>query len=361
MRLQPWPENANNSISGRSPEGRLAPRGGIPDVTQTTDGKAQDPGVSPVDVSQLNEMLAPAYPGRRVVAAERLSGGFANVGFKVALSNIGAPVVVRVYVRDPTAAYREASILELIKERVPVPEVLYVSPEAREPHTYIILRWVDGSPLDYVLTEGGSPNARRAVRAAGSVLARIQEFRFARSGFFGRTLDVQTPFASEARAIVGILEQWLFRDCGEERLGAALTQRLWRFVSEHKELLGVVEHHSMLVHGDFNGPNVIVRMTGSRPEVAALIDWEYAHSGTPLVDLGSMLRCAKGDMAPWFEDELIGGYREEGGLLTDNWKQVSRIVDLIKLCAFVRSPNAGEVAVDSVRATIETTLTGEGW
>jgi len=328
-------------------------------VTSATTGEPQDAAAPPVDLGALNEMLAPAYPGQRAVAAEHLSGGFANASFKVSLSNMDAPVVVRVYVRDPSAAYREASILELVKERVPVPEVLYVSPEAREPHTYVILRWVGGIPLDQVLAQGTSADAKWAVRATGSVLAKLQAFRFASSGFFGRTLDIRTPFSSETRAIVGVLEQCLFKDCGEERLGVALTQRLWRFVTEHEESLGAVEHHAMLVHGDFGGLNVIVRTTPDTPEVAALIDWEYAHSGTPLVDLGSMLRRPGHETAPWFEEELIRGYRQDGGILPENWRQVSRIVDLVKLCAFVRSPNAGEVAVKSVRALIESALAEE--
>lgn len=324
-------------------------------------GGTQDSSAAPVDLAALNEMLAPAFPGQKAVSAEHVSGGFANASFKVELSNADAPVVVRVYVRDPSAAYREVAILDLVKGRVRVPEVLYISPDAeRTTNTYIILRWVEGVPLDHVLAEGAPSDGRRAVRATGAVLARLQEFRFETSGFFGPTLDIRTPFSSEARAIVGVLEQCLFKDCGEERLGVALTQRLWRFVSEHAELLGAVEHHSMLVHGDFGGLNVIVRTTPGQPEVGALIDWEYAHSGTPLVDLGSILRRPGHEVAPWFEEELMGGYREEGGILPENWRQVSRIVDLVKLCAFVRSPSAGEFAVQGVRALIESALADEG-
>ncbi len=124
-------------------------------------------------------------------------------------------------------------------------------------------------------------------------------------------------------------------------------------------MLDVVEHDAMLVHGDFNGLNVIIRRTSDGPNVAAVIDWEYAHSGTPLVDLGSMLRRPGRALPPWFEEELIRGYRRDGGILPENWRQVSRIVDLVKLCAFVRSPNAGEVAVQSVRALIEAALVEE--
>ncbi len=329
-------------------------------MTERAEGEAHDAGASVIDVPALAEMLAPAYPGQSVVAAELLSGGFANTNYKVELSNMDAPVVVRVYIRDPSAAYREASILELVKERVPVPEVLYVSPEGAAPQTYLILSWVGGVPLDRLLVEAATPDAKRAVRATGSVLAKLQTFRFESAGFFGKKLDIRNPFASEPRAIVGILEQCLFKDCGGERLGAALTQRLWRFVTEHEASLGVVEHHAMLVHGDFSGVNVVVRTTHGPPEVAALIDWEYAHSGTPLVDLGSMLRRPGHELTPWFQEELVRGYREDGGILPENWRQVSRIVDLVKLCAFVRSPNAGEVAIAGVRALIESALAEEG-
>lgn len=329
------------------------------DVTPAAKLLRQDAGAAPVDLNALNEMLAPAYPGQRAIAAELVSGGFANTSFKVKLSKLDATVVIRIYVRDPSAAYREASILELVKERVPVPEVVYVSPEAHEPHPYLILRWIEGSPLDQLIEEGTPSDARRAARATGRVLAKLQEFRFARSGFFGSTLDIRTPFPSEARVVVGVLEQCLFRDSGEERLGAALTQRLWRFVTQHAGMLDVVEHDAMLVHGDFNGLNVIIRSTSDGPKVAAVIDWEYAHSGTPLVDLGSMLRRPGRALPPWFEEELIRGYRQDGGILPENWRQVARIVDLVKLSAFVRSPNAGEVAVQSVRALIEAALADE--
>jgi fructokinase len=311
-----------------------------------------------VDLAALSEVLDPLYPHHNIVSAELVSGGFANASYKIALSHMAAPIVVRVYLRDPTAAYREASILELVKARVPVPEILYVSPASREPHTYVILGWVHGIPLDEALIEAPRGDARVAVRSTGGVLARLQEFRFGTSGFFGSTLDVDRPVASDARAIVGVLERSLFENVGEERLGVALTQRLWQFIKEHEESLSAVEHESLLVHGDFNGANVIVRTAPEPPGVSAVIDWEYAHSGTPLVDLGSMLRRAAGRPA-WFEEELIRGYTEEGGVLPENWRQVSRIVDLVKLCTFVTSPNAGDVAVNGVRAIVEATLSEE--
>jgi aminoglycoside phosphotransferase (APT) family kinase protein len=316
------------------------------------------PTAPQVDLAALGGMLEPLYPDHNIVSAELVSGGFANASYKVTLSQLSLPIVVRVYLRDPSAAAREASLLELVKARVPVPEILYVSPAIREPHTYVILGWVDGVPLDDAFKEAPRGEARVAVRSTGGVLARLQEFRFGTSGFFGSTSEVEKPVASDAQAIIGGLEHSLFEDVGKERLGPSLTKRLWQFVKKHEESLSTVEHQDLLVHGDFNGANVIVRTAPEPPGVRAVIDWEYAHSGTPLVDLGSMLRRAASRPA-WFEEELIRGYHEEGGFLPENWRQVSRIVDLVKLCAFVSSPNAGDFAVEGVRAIVEATLSEE--
>jgi len=312
-----------------------------------------------VDLCVLNQMLAPACPGHTAVCAELLSGGFANKSFKVTLSGRAEPVVVRVYVRDPTAAAREASILELVKASLPVPEVIYVSPGAHQPNTYVVLRWVDGIPLDDALTIGTSADARRTVRAAGRVLATLQAFRFPTPGFFGTTMRVQTPLPHRAPAIVGVLEHSLFQEGGAERLGDPLTRRLWRFMTEHQGSLARIEHHSTLVHGDLNGLNVIVSVAPHPPRVAALIDWEYAHAGTPLLDLASLFRRPGRRLPPWYEEELMRGYQGAGGTLPDNWKQLLHMVDLVRLCAFVRSPDAGGVAVDGARALIEAALADE--
>lgn len=89
-----------------------------------------------------------------------------------------------------------------------------------------------------------------------------------------------------------------------------------------------------LMHGDFHIKNVLYRHDG--PELAAVIDWELATIGDPLVDLGWLLATWPGrdgdytvaQIEPWdgfpTGDELVARYRE----LTDRdmssvlWYQV---------------------------------------
>jgi len=87
---------------------------------------------------------------------------------------------------------------------------------------------------------------------------------------------------------------------------------------------------TQLVHGDFGKRNVMVRLTGGRWKVAALLDWEFALSGTPLVDLGRFLRYEQ-KTRPVAEPQFSTGYLEAGGKLPQAWRQLARLIDLAAL------------------------------
>ncbi|WP_410766028.1 phosphotransferase family protein [Haloferax sp. DFSO60] len=69
-----------------------------------------------------------------------------------------------------------------------------------------------------------------------------------------------------------------------------------------------------LVHGDF-GPSNIVFTGESRPEFAAVIDWETAYLGDPLTELGYFCLYWRDDDDPALPlDDLEAKYAEKGGL-----------------------------------------------
>jgi aminoglycoside phosphotransferase (APT) family kinase protein len=296
------------------------------------------------------------FPGEGVEAAELLHGGFANANYKVLLSGREEPLIVRVYVRDAAAATREAAVMHLVRGDVPVPDVLHVESGTDGLPPYAVLQWVEGVTLDRLLSELDPPSAMRATRAVGRVLAKLQRFRLPTVGPSGGRDGAEASDNIGQPSLLHALQESLFERGGREQLGARLAARLWRFVNGQAQALREVEQHSMLVHGDFNPLNVIMQRVDGEAKVGAVIDWEYAHSGTPLLDLGSMLRCER-DQPDWFEAELVAGYLESGGILPSGWRDVSRAVDLINLCGLFGSPNAGEVARRSVQAVVESTLT----
>jgi len=92
-----------------------------------------------------------------------------------------------------------------------------------------------------------------------------------------------------------------------------------------------------LVHSDYNGKNLIAVGAGGRWSISAVLDWEFAFSGSPLTDIGNMLRF-RGELPAGFADGFIAGYRDGGGELPEGWREISEALDLYALADFLTRP-----------------------
>ena len=121
-------------------------------------------------------------------------------------------------------------------------------------------------------------------------------------------------------------------------------------------LLAGLDSEVGLVHGDFNKRNLLVRETGGRWSVAAVLDWEFAVSGSPLADFGNLLRYERA-ARPLVEPHFSAGYVRAGGRLPRDWRRLARWVDLLSLCESLTHDELPDDVipelVELVRATIE--------
>ena len=307
-----------------------------------------------INLIRLSEMLAPGVSGAAVESAERLLGGFANSNYKVSLSGITEALVVRIYVRDSHAAAREAAVLNLLRGYLPVARVLHLNQGRRGDQPYAVLTWMEGDPLNEILAELAPKDGSRVAYAVGSVLAAAQAIppgALAKLSCAG----LVAPDPAAPHSLLSFVHESLFEYGGRECLGRRLTDRLWRFVDERAPALSAIKDHGLLVHGDFNPLNVLARPVRGQTEVSAVLDWEHAHLGSPLLDIGSMLRCQH-DQFGWFEAPFLSGYADNGGILPSNWKSLGQMLDLANLCRLLRSPMTSDVAVRGVKNIIESTL-----
>jgi hypothetical protein len=83
------------------------------------------------------------------------------------------------------------------------------------------------------------------------------------------------------------------------------------------------EPPACLVHGALSSDKIYARRAG-RWRLAAVIDWRHARSGSPLEDLGSLLRELD---TPAFRDALARGYRAGRGVLPADWVTAARNAD----------------------------------
>ena len=92
-------------------------------------------------------------------------------------------------------------------------------------------------------------------------------------------------------------------------------------------ILPSLETDCSLVHNDFGNRNILVREVNGVWTVAAVLDWEIAISGSPLLDVGHFLRYEL-DATPLREPFFSGAFVEHGGHLPDDWKSVVKLIDL---------------------------------
>ena len=149
----------------------------------------------------------------------------------------------------------------------------------------------------------------------------------------------------------------------QSRVPAELLDKTQSAMWSHAADLRRAADETSLVHGDFGGRNLIVRQRAGRWVVAAVLDWEFAVSGSPLADVGHFLRYERSRRAA-AEPHFRAGYLEGDGRLPSGWRRLARLVDLVALCEMLThdglpDPAAAEL-VALMRATVDDQVTPAG-
>lgn len=201
----------------------------------------------------------------------------------------GERVVVRIYPpgdrRGVAAPEVDRSVLGLVRGLVPVPDVLEVRPPVAEEDVpgLLVTSFVPGErgdlAVDRLVAAGDSDGLARLGRSLGGVAAALAGMPALRPGPF---VDAELRLG---RFPTDDLLEWAasrLHGWSDARLDA-----LSDVCGPAQALLDDVGRAS-LVHGDLNPKNVLV--APETLEVAAVLDWEYAHAGHPWTDLGNLLR-----------------------------------------------------------------------
>ena len=317
----------------------------------------------------ISSMLHPVFPGKQLASFELLTAGKSNTNYTFTFAGSNERFVLRIYVRDKQACQKDSDLFQLIHKRVPVPELLYThisdqhinNPDPRDitSITYSVMKWVDGELFSDVLVRRDTSVIPACAYDIGRVLATIGSYTFPQPGFFGPCLTIAEPLPTNGRGmILSYMGDCLFQQHADQQLGPILTARLWQFANEHAAYLDVLDNVASLVHSDYKGMNILVHNDYNRWHVAAVLDWEFAFAGSPLFDIGNMLRFDH--LHPTnYSSEFIRGYQEHGGQLPAHWKKTARLVDLTALCEFMTNPQSRGAMSHEVTGLIVRTL--EQW
>ncbi len=281
-----------------------------------------------------------------------LDGGHSGETFRA--ESAGERTVVRIYAgrgarRGPRAVQVDAAVLRLVRGLLPVPEVLEVrrpDPAAGAP-ALLVTSFLPGTRLDLLLPELDASMRGTVGAHLGELLARLAQMPLPRAGLFvDGDLRVEPLPAGD---LVGWVEA--HRDgtaLGEWPAGA--YDALLAVADRADELLEGLQR-TCLVHSDLNPRNLLVDPgTG---EVTGLLDWEFAHAGWPVTDLGNLLRFER---EPVFAEAVLGAYADRVPDASDDTLDRARAADLYALVdlAARRGENPVAARADTLLRAIAT-------
>lgn len=311
-----------------------------------------------LDPDLAQSLLQCAFSGCSIAAMEPLSGGYRNANFRVRLNPPALPeMVLRVYEHDASLCRKEVDLMRLVGSTVPVPEVLYANTEANtDLPAFAILRFVEGVTLRELKRTGDRKAVAEAAFASGKLLAGLGKYTFSKAGWLSAGLEVTAPLLEGDDALPRFVDLCLGSPHTQRRLPPDLRSQLHDLLWSWAPRLRELDTEASLVHCDFGMRNLLVREEEGKWNVAALLDWEFAVSGSPLIDVAHFLRYELRG-SPLLEPHFSLGFREAGGVLPQDWRPRCRVIDLSALVdTLVRAELPGDVEreiVELIHATLK--------
>ncbi len=232
---------------------------------------------------KLSRTLVRAFGGdTRLVKAERLSGGASQETYRLEIADGGgvertlamrrAPGGMKV---EPTPGHPgldvEALLMRSAREvGVPEPEVFHVLDDTDDLGDGFLMEWLDGIALGARVVRSPDLEEIRPKLAylCGEALARIHSIDLATTGL-DQKLDVISPGAYLEQT----WERYRMFDTPQPMIDFT-----GRWLQEHLP----DGFAPALVHNDFRNGNIMFSAEG----IVAVLDWEVAHIGDPMRDLG---------------------------------------------------------------------------
>lgn len=257
--------------------------------------------------ARLESVLRARLPGfERLIACERLSAGASRETYRVSIAARGAPrtLALRRSAGGEASAMgegpglsTEAKLFEVaLKAGVPGPDVVIQLAPEDGLGVGFLMDWIAGETLGARIARQDAFAEVRPVlaRQCGQILARLHAVDVAASG-----LDAALQTLTPEQAVRQTLANHAALDTAQPMIdftGAWLLAHL------------PAPRPPALTHGDFRNGNLMVTPEAG---VVAVLDWELAHVGDPIRDLGWL--CTRS----WrfgVSDKPVGGFGEREDL-----------------------------------------------
>lgn len=281
--------------------------------------------LSEISPEIIRSMIYIAFPKSKLVSYEMIAGGCANCNIKIILKDMPQSYILRIYIRDKNAPYREQKLGHLLKDILPIPQNYFIGDY--ETYKFAIFEFMPGITLREYILRGEASQMGDLLQEAGESLSKLQAIRFDSSGFLNNDLFINEPL--NILSYISLLNDTLQHSSVKETLSETSIAKLQQMLDTLPDFLSHIEDNQ-LVHGDFDPSNILVDQVNGKWHITGILDWEFAFSGSMLLDVANMLRYAH-EMPPEFETSFLKGIEQGGILLPTDWRNDIAILNILAL------------------------------
>lgn len=299
----------------------------------------------------IKEIIGRFNPDLVVDSFHLLTGGLSHTNYKVILKNQPEPLVIRMTGNHDTLHMEYTLHRFLLKSTdIPVPEFHFITEWKN--YSIGILEWKQGTLLKERLLKGDAEENYSLGYSAGHHLTSFQEMSFDQTGFLDQDLRVMESFQLTPDSFMAYIHYFV-KGKAAQWLDNGLADNLITFSETHAPLFSEDDSKPALVHADYNGLNILVE----NGAISAILDWEFALSGSIYMDIGNMLRYDYLPHYQTFEKGFMNGIQQGGIQLTDHWRKLAKLTDLISLLSMLDNDFGGTNRVKDINQLITRTIT----
>ena len=276
----------------------------------------------------IHNMVKLALPSKKLLKNEIISGGCANLNIKIILDN-GQIFILRVYLRDRASAYREQKLAELIKKNIPIPQIYFIG-EYKE-QIFAIVEYINGITLREFILNNPNEDIKQVMFEAGKILNKTRQYKFANAGFFDQ--DLQVIPSSESYL------KFTKKNLQHPNIPSNFKIQIGNYLKQYGDFFPK-ENERNLVHADYDPANILVDEINGIWKITAILDWEFAFSGSTLCDVANMLRYAH-QMPKIFTEAFLTGLSDlpKDWELSINLLNLFSLLDCLARCDIDKRPN----------------------
>nr|WP_241392932.1 aminoglycoside phosphotransferase family protein [Clostridium saccharobutylicum] len=298
-----------------------------------------------LDNIKINKLFKGILEEKDIINIVPVEEGCRTTNYIIKTKN--AKYILKVFFNKEQDYKKDIKLLNILKDEIPVQRIYRVDTDLEIGNReYAIYEYIEGKTIGQCLREGYFMD-EKFVKEVARILAKIHSYKFNKVGFLDADLHIKEELEP--------LNLWYERVIGErvrKRLGNDIVNKIKQVVKQNEKNLLDLDKDSRLVHGDFQGTNILI----NKGIVCGILDWEFAMAGHPLEDIGQFFRYEE-----YFNNNLVRAFEEEytkmsDYTLSDNWYNISKLRDLVNLIQLIGERDEMPTKYANIKTIIEKNL-----